>query len=826
MIFSNIIISQEYFYYYGGNKIPLKLNTDYIYISADINKRLPNVGNTRQINTDTIDESYLNRIKGAVNTQIRHNAGIHLGSNISEKEYFEMISNISKNEDVIVAPSFNLDGDRLELSEYFYVCLKQLSDTILLFNKSAETNMRIVAQDQFMENWFTLAITEKSQLNSLEAANMFYESGLFKYAEPDLRMEDPLLSNDPKYSQQWGLKNTGQNGGVVGMDINVEPAWYYSTGEGVVVAVIDEGIRLDHQDLKDNIYYLSYDVETDTLSSDIHGYHGTWCAGVIGAMKDNNIGVAGIAPDCKLMSISIDFDTPLIHRKIATAINWAWMNGADILNNSYKTAESSFIDDAIMNAVNNGRNGLGCPVLFASGNDNASYVSYPASLPNTIAVGAINQYGERKSPTSLDNDEYWDGGSNYGAGIDIVAPGVYIPTTDYWGYYDRFNGTSSACPHATGVMALILSVNPCLTQEEAREILCRSCDKLSSCIKSYNYSNNEYGLWNNEIGYGKINAHTAVIMAISSDIPYNITSTNVSMVESLSKIDVCTELSGIATGVYFVDKYEIVQNITFPYTGNPTIIGYTNGCSDDNPIDETNIFYVSNLTNTSATLKTYSYHIRLNDIGQPVNENLYLPTMPGNIYFDIKVIEPSVNRTISNHQLTSGNYNYAAFETISTGNFSVTGTANVNLYAGESVTLQNGTVIRPDTGGLFHAYIEPFNPCSLNQNKRGSYDDKNNRDDSYHDKLSIVEENHYENLSEEEIISIFPNPNRGSFNILLSDTDDEIRKIIVYDMMGKMIYSDETFKGGEINLPDVSSGVYYLSIILDKQIVKEKMIIQ
>ncbi len=826
LIFSNIIISQEYFYYYGGNKIPLKLNTDYIYISADINKRLPNVGNTRQINTDTIDESYLNRIKGAVNTQIRHNAGIHLGSNISEKEYFEMISNISKNEDVIVAPSFNLDGDRLELSEYFYVCLKQLSDTILLFNKSAETNMRIVAQDQFMENWFTLAITEKSQLNSLEAANMFYESGLFKYAEPDLRMEDPLLSNDPKYSQQWGLKNTGQNGGVVGMDINVEPAWNYSTGEGVVVAVIDEGIRLDHQDLKDNIYYLSYDVETDTLSSDIHGYHGTWCAGVIGAMKDNNIGVAGIAPDCKLMSISIDFDTPLIHRKIATAINWAWMNGADILNNSYKTAESSFIDDAIMNAVNNGRNGLGCPVLFASGNDNASYVSYPASLPNTIAVGAINQYGERKSPTSLDNDEYWDGGSNYGAGIDIVAPGVYIPTTDYWGYYDRFNGTSSACPHATGVMALILSVNPCLTQEEAREILCATSDKITgSDNNTYSYLNQKYGLWNHEVGYGKINAYKAVEMARSVRIPHNVVSNNYNMIEYMDKFVIMSGFPNLAAGTYCqVNKYEITHNITFPYTANPIIVGYTNGYSAANPNSGGSYFHISNLTNTSATLKTWCYYIGKYPDGDTLGQ--YYPTSPSNIYFDIKVIEPSVNRTISNHQLTSGNYNYAAFETISTGNFSVTGTANVNLYAGESVTLQNGTVIRPDTGGLFHAYIEPFNPCSLNQNKRGSYDDKNNRDDSYHDKLSIVEENHYENLSEEEIISIFPNPNRGSFNILLSDTDDEIRKIIVYDMMGKMIYSDETFKGGEINLPDVSSGVYYLSIILDKQIVKEKMIIQ
>ena len=313
-------------------------------------------------------------------------------------------------------------------------------------------------------------------------------------------------------------------------------------------------------------------------------------------------------------------------------------------------------------------------------------------------------------------------------------------------------------------------------------------------------------------------------MAISSDISYNIIGTNVSMVETLSETEVCAELSGVATGVYSVDKYEITQNITFQYTGNPTIFGYTNGYSDDNPNDGTNFFSVTNLTNTSATLKTWCYYIRCNILGQPINK--YYPTSPSNVYFDIKVIEPSINRTISNHQLTSGNYDYAAFETISTSNFSVTGNANVNIHAGESVTLQNGTVIAPDTGGSFFAYIEPFNPCSSNQNKRGSYDDKNNRDDSYHDKLSIVEENHYENLSEEEIISIFPNPNRGSFNILLSDTDDEIRKIIVYDMMGKMIYSDETFKGGEINLPDVSSGVYYLSIILDKQIVKEKMIIQ
>ena len=816
-------MSQEYFYYYGGNKIPLKLNTDYIYVSAEINKRLPSVGNTKHINVDTISESYLNRIKGVSNTQVRHNASINLGSNLSEKEYFEIISNLTKNEDVIVAPSFDLDGDRLELSEYFYVCLKQLSDTILLFNKSMETNVRIVAQDQFMENWFTMAVTENSQLNSLEAANVFYESGLFKYAEPDFRIEDPLLSNDPKYPQQWGLKNTGQSGGIVGMDINVEPAWNNYTGEGIVVAVIDQGVQLDHPDLQENIYYISYDTETNTSPSLIYGDHGTSCAGIIGAVKDNNTGVAGIAPDCKLMSISNTMRlSDLYVSNIAKGINWAWMNGADIISNSYHAPMSSYITDAINNAVNNGRNGLGCPVLFASGNDNISSVNYPASLANTIAVGAMSPCGERKNPNSCDG-EVW--GCNYGLGLDVVAPGVDIFTTDInSGYKDDFNGTSAACPHAAGVMALILSANPCLTQEEAREILCKSCDKLSNCIKSYNYSNNEYGLWNNEIGYGKINAHTAVKMAISSDISYNIIGTNVSMVETLSETEVCAELSGVATGVYFVDKYEITQNITFPYTGNPTIFGYTNGYSDDNPNDGTNFFSVTNLTNTSATLKTWCYYIRYNILGQPINK--YYPTSPSNVYFDIKVIEPSINRTISNHQLTSGDYDYVAFETISTANFSVTGNANVNIHAGESVTLQNGTVIAPDTGGSFFAYIEPFNPCSSNQNKRGSYDGKNNRDNSYQDNLSIEEEDYPEDLTDEETISVFPNPNRGSFNVLLYNTEDEIQKVVVYDMMGNIVYSDETFKGGEINIPDVSSGMYHMTIILNKQIIKEKIIIQ
>ena len=819
-------MSQEYFYYYGGNKIPLKLNTDYIYVSAEINKRLPSVGNTKHINVDTIDESYLNRIKGVSNTQVRHNASINLGSNLSEKEYFEIISNLTKNEDVIVAPSFDLDGDRLELSEYFYVCLKQLSDTILLFNKSMETNVRIVAQDQFMENWFTLAVTEDSHLNSLEAANVFYESGLFKYAEPDFRMENPLLSNDPEFSQQWGLKNTGQNEGIVGMDINVETAWNYSTGEGIVVAVIDQGVQLNHPDLQENIHYISYDTETNTSPSSMYGFHGTSCAGIIGAVKDNNIGVAGIAPNCKLMSISNRLKSSNLYtNNIARGINWAWMNGADILSNSYGTPMSSLIDDAINNAVNNGRNGLGCPVLFASGNDNASTISYPASLSNTIAVGAMTPKGERKRKTIYINDDDW--GSNYGANLDIIAPGLYIPTTTInSGYLDNFKGTSAACPHAAGVMALILSANPCLTQEEARAILCITSDKITgSGNNTYSYSNQTLGLWNNEVGYGKINAHRAVEMAMSVRIPHSIISNDYNMIGTMDKFEILSGFSNLAAGTYFqVDKFEITQNISFPYTANPVIVGYTNGYSAANPNSGVSYFYITNLTNTSATLKTWCYYIDKYPDGKPLGQ--YFPANPSNIYFDIKVIESSINRTISNHQLTSGDYDYAAFETISTAIFSVTGNANVNLHAGESVLLLDGTFISPDQNGSFEAYIEPFNPCSSNQNKRGSYDGKNNRDDSYQDNLFIAEEDYINDLTDEETISVFPNPNRGSFNVSLYDTEDEIQKVVVYDMMGNIVYSDETFKGGEINLPDVSSGMYHLTIILNKQIIKEKIIIQ
>ncbi|MFD1616028.1 S8 family serine peptidase [Gelatiniphilus marinus] len=374
-------------------------------------------------------------------------------------------------------------------------------------------------------------------------ANYFFETGKFSASEPDLLADD--LTNNPNYPDQWGLNNTGQNNGTVGIDINAPEAWNITLGQqNVVVAVIDHGIELNHPDLL-NISPLSFDTESNSSPSLVLGNHGTACAGIIGA-SDNLIGSIGVAPNCTLMSISNELLLNInVRQELANGINFAWQNGASIISNSWSHVglQGAFIDDAITAALTQGRNGLGCIVVFSSGNNNGN-VGYPAnSNPDILAVGAMSQCGERKSPTSCDTEDEW--GSNFGTELDIVAPGVLIPTTDRQGnngynpneplhtnaggnlvatdYIDRdytrwFNGTSSACPHVAGVAALVLSVNPSLTGLEVRNIIERTAQK----VGGYNYSTTggrPNGTWDDEMGYGLVDANAAVQMAININGP-------------------------------------------------------------------------------------------------------------------------------------------------------------------------------------------------------------------------------------------------------------------------------------------------------------------
>jgi len=520
-----------YFYNYEGKKVYLSLNTEYIFLSSK-EPSLPidivqHKFDYKEFQSDRkqYSESVLNRFW----------TELSLGSKISDEQYLALLSEMKhQSKDIIVSPFFKMgNSNKIGLSNFFYVKLKAEQDLELLKEMSRKIGSIIIEQDAFMPLWFVLSVTEQSEYNALESANIFYESGLFATTTPDLMVDLAYCVNDTHFSQQWGLKNTGQNGGTIGVDIKSCNAWQLTTGQNIVVAVIDNGIELNHPDLTTNIYPLSFDSETGASpQTNIYGDHGVACAGIIGATRNNGIGVAGVAPNSKLMSISNSLTLkPNILQYLTAAINWAWQNGADVISNSWGSdmLQDPYITSAINDALTYGRNGKGCVVVFASGNDNASTVSYPASLPNVIAVGAIDRCGVRSGridiiPNSCDP---WCAtcypGSSYGTALSVVAPGTNVYTTDRQGsagyntasgtagdYYSGFGGTSAACPHVAGIAALILSVNPNLTVQQVRDIIETTARSLSAYPRTQIRLN---GLWNNEVGYGLVDAYEAVIAA-------------------------------------------------------------------------------------------------------------------------------------------------------------------------------------------------------------------------------------------------------------------------------------------------------------------------
>lgn len=447
------------------------------------------------------------------------------------KEYF--------NPSIIYSsPAYKLiDGTIIGISHLIYVKLKSKDDIIMLESFSKQYGFCILGESNYIPLLYTLSCTNQSFGNGLDIANALYSSHLFEYATPDIMVNDIMdCASDEYFPDQWALQNTGQYG-VAGVDINYCAARQITTGNSdIIVAIVDQGVEVNHPDLP-NMYGSGFDSETGTSPSVVHGNHGTACAGIIGAATDNGSGIAGIAPNCPIMSISNSLSaSPNSRMKRAEGICYAWQNGASVISNSWgSSVHYDVIDDAINSAMNMGRNGKGCVVVFSAGNDNTS-VSYPASLNGVIAVGAISPCGERKNPNSCDGERW---GSCYGEALDIMAPGVLIPTTDRQGeagynpnthihpgnggtfvsqdYSDKdytiwFNGTSAACPHVAGVAALMLSINPNLTTNQVSAVIKKTARKVGNYTYSYD-NNHPYGKWNEEMGYGLLDAGAAVQMA-------------------------------------------------------------------------------------------------------------------------------------------------------------------------------------------------------------------------------------------------------------------------------------------------------------------------
>lgn len=476
----------------------------------------------------------------------------------------------------------------------------------------------------------------------IERADIFFETGKCDFSVPNFYGGSSELTNDPLWNEQWGLLNTGQYNGQVGADIRVEPAWAFTRGNNINVAVIDVGIQLDHPDLQANLLP-GYDAFNNITGGggpiSVNDIHGTQCAGIIGAIADNNIGVAGVAPECSIIPIRAFSDDRNEHSNEAygRAINWAWRNGADVISNSWRTSfQSDLIDQAINDAITLGRGNNGSVVVFAAGNGASAGLEYPAKLDDVIAVGNMSMCNSRVNPNSCDNEH---GASSYGIELDMTAPGVKIPTLILGGgTTTSFKGTSASCPHVAGVAALVLSANPNLTQSEVKRILQYSCNKVGAYCYNWTSAHPD-GPWNNEMGYGRINAFNAVQLALRatsfSSPQYNIPQQNNSLVSNNIQLIVLSPgCSALTSTVYYVQRYEVTTNIAFPFTNNPLIICNSNGWSAANPNDGKNFAAAINVTNTSATLKSWVYK-GYNSIGQFVG---WFPTTPENVKFNYSII--------------------------------------------------------------------------------------------------------------------------------------------------------------------------------------------
>ena len=187
---------------------------------------------------------------------------------------------------------------------------------------------------------------------------IFLRRGKVKACHPNMYWY--VKVHNPYYSQQWNLNNTGQNNGTVGIDINVEKAWNITSGSGIKVAVLDCGVELTHPDLVANMEpgYDAFNGTTNGGYDDNEYYHGTNCAGIIGA-ANNSIGVKGVAFSSRIIPIRA-YKRYVCNTSMRDAIDLARIHGADVLSCSWGGADFHVVDTALYKAVNLGRGGKGC----------------------------------------------------------------------------------------------------------------------------------------------------------------------------------------------------------------------------------------------------------------------------------------------------------------------------------------------------------------------------------------------------------------------------------------------------------------------------------
>ena len=414
---------------------------------------------------------------------------------------------------------------------------------------------------------------------SSEISSYLAGLGFISSFEPDLPISVSSFStlstpNDPRYGDLYGLHNTGQSGGTTDADIDAPEAWQVSTGSrDVIVGVIDTGIDYTHTDLAANMWVNpgeiagnGIDDDANGFVDDVHGYdfanddgdpfddngHGTHCAGTIGGVGNNGVGVAGVNWEVSLMGLKfLDANGSGSTSDAIQAVNYATMmknqygQNVRVTSNSWGGGGSS---SAMRQAIESGAE---AEIVFiaASGNDgmnNDTNPQYPASYTSDAVI----------SVAATDRNDALANFSNYGAtSVDIAAPGVGIVSTTPGNSYASFSGTSMATPHVAGAAALALAVDPTLTVSQLRSGLLGTVDAVA-------------GLAGKTVTGGRLNVGR-LVESLSSDptVPLSPSGLNASDGSTLGSVRVSWGSS------LFAESYTLWRNGTDDASTATIIVG-------------------------------------------------------------------------------------------------------------------------------------------------------------------------------------------------------------------------------------------------------------
>ncbi len=459
------------------------------------------------------------------------------------------MESLSKDEDVqFVSSAFKDEdtGSLVIITDQINVGFRTGTNKDTIDRLLSEYDLSVVEQSKLSPHQYVLRVNNADNADkTLEVHRKLATREEIQYADPvtltEFRKNSIQIPQGMYFSEQWHLHNTGQNGGTPNEDVKALEAWEITKGDpNIVVACVDDGLAPDHIDIKDNAWR-----NPDPQAEDQHGYnfydnipnpepiyfrppfdsmegndiHGTPCAGVISAVGEPSSGVYGIAPGCKVLGVKIfGADNIAPPFRVSEAIRYSGKY-ADIISCSWSGGSpNDTIIQAIREVTESGRKGKGCPVFFATGNDFASSIAFPANIPETIAIGASTNEGKKAAY------------SNAGPEIDFLAPSsggskrIFTTDVPYKNrgfnigrpgqgdpdglYTNSFGGTSSATPLAAGIAALLLSVNPNLKVEQVRQIMRSSCDKIDP--GNANYDTNGFSITH---GFGRVNARRVLEIA-------------------------------------------------------------------------------------------------------------------------------------------------------------------------------------------------------------------------------------------------------------------------------------------------------------------------